>query len=422
MRERQGILSNADGIALLLWFLLSIGGVFAIYSATLLGQDIAFFDFGAKHGRQIIFWCASLLAIFVVLSMDYKLITSSAFLFYGFTLLLLALTLVIGAEIKGSKSWLRYGGFQIQPAELAKLGTALALAKYISLNENVFRIRKKILIVLAFIGVPMAFILLQGDFGSMMIYTILIFVLFREGFTPVPIYLGLSFIAIALLSLYFGFIKVAVGIVVLALAIFFMTKKKSRRNAWKPITFLGVGAILVAFMVNISFTKVLKTYQQDRVLILLGMKDDPKGAGYNLWQSKMAIGSGGFSGKGYKQGTQTQGDFVPEVSTDYIFASIGEEWGFIGSMVVLGLFIGLIVRLIALAERQRSTFSRIYIYCIACFFFMHAFVNIAMVIGLFPTVGIPLPFFSYGGSSLLTFSLMLAIVLRLDAERLYILR
>lgn len=424
MRERAGIISNIDGIIFFVWLILALAGCVAIYSASHVGGDSlptmdGFFSLSGMHGKQFIFLCISLFAMFVVWALDYRLIINFTPFAYVAALLLLLLTLVIGAEINGSKSWIKFGSVQIQPAEFAKLTTGLMLAYYLSREERVFSNLKKTAITLGILALPMAFILLQGDFGSMMIYSVLIFVLFREGLTPLPIYLGLALIAIALLTIYFGFPIMAAVLAGIGLLIFLFSKQK--KFVWRPIVVLAGLGILFSLSVGTLFSKVLKNYQQDRILVLLGMKQDLRGAGYNLWQSKMAIGSGGLTGKGYLQGTQTHGDFVPEVNTDYIFSSIGEEWGFLGSLFVVGMFSLLIFRILVLAEKQRSSFSRIFMYCAASFFFMHAFINIAMVIGIFPTVGIPLPFFSKGGSSLLSFSLIIAVVLRLNAESSYIL-
>ena len=420
MRERQSIFSNIDGILFILWFVLAVSGIVAIYSASNMSSDWSgLFSVSGKHGKQIIFMGVSFVAMIVVWAIDYRIIKNLTPVFYIGALFLLLLTLVIGVEINGSKSWIRYGGVQLQPAEFAKLATGLMLAYFLSNQDSVFKSLRKTIMSVVIIGLPMGFILLQGDFGSMMIFSVLIFVLYREGLSPLPIYFGLGFIAILFSSIYFGFSKVTIFILIIAAVIVAISKQ--RRKIWKPILAISAFAILSALVVNKSFTTVLKEYQQDRILVLLGMKQDLRGAGYNIWQSKMAIGSGGFSGKGYLQGTQTHGDFVPEVSTDYIFSSIGEEWGFLGSIFVVGLFAFLILRILHLAENQRSTFSRVFMYSAASFFLMHAFINIAMVIGIFPTVGIPLPFFSYGGSSLLSFSLIIAVVLRLNAERSYML-
>ncbi len=420
MREREGILKHVDGISTLLWFILSVSGIIAIYSASSGGEEVGILNFGAKHGRQVIFWVVSLVLGFVVLTTDYKLIKLSALPVYGLAVFLLLLTLIIGTEVNGAKAWIRFGGLQLQPAEFAKLATCLLLAAYISEKEKWYQHLNQTAFIGGIILLPLALIILQPDLGSCILYAGLIFVLYREGLPPAPIYLGLIAIGLALTTLAFGFTKVAVGLCVVALLVLFLTRKNKRKRMLKPVLKLGSLALIFSLIVSFLFTKVLKDYQQDRVMLVLGKIQDKKGAGYNLWQSKMAIGSGGVTGKGYLQGTQTQGDFVPEITTDYVFSSIGEEWGFAGSIFVLGLLSALIFRLMFLAERQRSTFSRVFIYAIASFIFMHTFINVAMVIGLFPTIGIPLPFFSYGGSSLLAFSLMIAIALRLDAQRLYL--
>ena len=420
MRERDGILKHVDGITIILWFVLSIAGIFAIFSASAGGEQVALMDLGGKHSKQAIFWVLSLITGFVILTADYRLIKAGTFPFYIFCLFLLLLTLVIGVEINGAKAWIRYGSFQIQPAEFAKLATCLMLALYISDTEKVFKSFRKTLFAGLIIVLPLAFIILQPDVGSCILYAGLIFVLYREGLTPAPIYLGLIAIGLALSTLAFGFWKVAAALILLAIVLVAFTRKNKRKALLKPLAYFGGIGLAFSLFVSVMFTKVLADYQQDRVMLILGKIQDKRGAGYNLWQSKMAVGSGGFSGKGFMQGTQTQGDFVPEITTDYIFSSIGEEWGFLGSLFVVGLLAALIFRLLFLAERQRSAFSRIFIYSTASFLFMHTFINIAMVVGLFPTIGIPLPFFSYGGSSLLAFSLMIAIALRLDAQRLYL--
>ncbi len=421
MREREGIINNIDSILYFTWLLLALLGCFAIYSASMTGDEpLPFFDFSQKHMKQFIFLCLSLVAMFVIWALDYRLIYNWVPVIFVISLLVLLATLFIGSTINGSKSWIKIGSFQLQPAEFAKLATGLMLAWFMSQQENLFRDVRKTALSILIILLPMILILLQGDVGSMMIYTIFIFVLFREGMSPLPIYFGLISIFIALGSIYFGWKKMTVFLAAISLGVW-LYHLKTRNFSVQGILTVSVLAMLFSFSVSTSFSKILKGYQQDRVLVLLGMKEDLKGAGYNIWQSKMAIGSGGFSGKGYLKGGQTHGEFVPEVSTDYIFSSIGEEWGFLGSLLVIGLFSLLIFRILYLAERQRSVFARIFMYSAACIFFMHVFINIAMVIGLFPTVGIPLPFFSKGGSSLLAFSLLIAMVLRLDAERLYLL-
>jgi len=420
VRERNSIINNIDGILFFSWMALALLGVVAIYSASDEGSNILnILSISGKHGKQLLFLGLSFVAMFFIWALDQRLLINLTPFIYIGALVLLLLTLFIGSEINGSKSWIKLGSVQIQPAEFAKLATSLMVAYIISKEEHVFKDIRSALFVFAILALPMALILVQGDFGSMMIYTILIFVFFREGLTPIPIFIGLFLIAITLTSIYFGFWKVTITIALIAGLIFFISKQK--RKLVIPLLATLFGGVLSSLLVNTFFTNILKDYQQDRILVLLGMKEDLRGAGYSIWQSKMAIGSGGFVGKGYLQGTQTHGDFVPEVSTDYIFSSIGEEWGFIGSLVVIGLFSTLIFRILHLAESQKSRFARVFMYCAASIFFMHAFINIAMVTGLFPTVGIPLPFFSYGGSSLLAFSLIIAVVLRLNAENTYIL-
>lgn len=435
MRSRSNIFQGIDPILFFTWLGVALAGCFAIFSATSLGEWSAFFDFGGKHIRQVIFLGISLVFMLIIFSFDYQFIVRSAPLMFVITTILLMLTLVIGAEIKGSKSWIRLGGFQIQPAEFAKTGTSLMLAYWFAFHDKVFTDIKNSIAPFAILGVPMGLVLLQGDFGSMLTFSMLIFVFYREGFTPIPIYLGILGIAVSLTTIVFGAVKVSITLALLGAMLylsFFVLKKtkiilslsiwlKTLNNVWQTITLtvlLGVG---ISFSVNTVFTKLLKEYQRDRVLITLGIKEDLHGAGYNLWQSKMAIGSGKMLGKGYLQGIQTQGEFVPEVSTDYIFSNIGEEWGFAGSLFVVSLFSLLIFRILFLAERQKATFSRVFMYCAAGFFTIHTFINIGMVIGIFPTAGIPLPFFSYGGSSLLSFSIIIAFVLRLDAEHKFML-
>lgn len=415
MREERGnIFSNIDGIVFFTWLALVISGIFAIYSATSEGNFDAFLSLSGKHARQAIFFGIAFMMMLVILSLDYDFLMQSSPFIYIATLILLALTLVIGSEINGSKSWIKLGGFQIQPAEFAKTGTSLMLAYWFYFQEKVFENLKKAAITFTILFLPMALILLQGDMGSMLTFCILIFVFYREGLSPLLIYLGIAGITISLTTLVFGFPTVAVALLILAIVLFIIFRKM--KGFWKPLSVVTVIAILSSLSVTKAFD-FLKGYQQDRVLILLGLKEDLHGAGYNLWQSKMAIGSGKFLGKGYLQGVQTQGDFIPEVSTDYIFANIGEEWGFAGGLFVVGLFTILVFRILFLAERQKSRFSRVFLYCAAGFFTIHTFINIGMVIGIFPTAGIPLPFFSYGGSSLLSFTLIISLVLRFNAEQ-----
>lgn len=419
MRARSNIFQSIDTTLFLTWFLLALAGCFAIFSATSQGEWSALFDFGGKHIRQAVFLGISLIFMIVIFSFDYQFIVRSSPLLFVITTSLLILTLVIGSEIKGSKSWIKLGGLQIQPAEFAKTGTSLMLAYWFAFHDKVFKDLTNSIAPFIILGIPMALVLLQGDFGSMLTFSMIIFMFYREGFTPIPLYLCILGIAISLTTIAFGSIKISITLFILGILFILFTRKM--KNAWQLIVFSVLLGIGISFSINTVFTKLLKQYQRDRVLITLGIKEDLHGAGYNLWQSKMAIGSGKVLGKGYLQGIQTQGEFVPEVSTDYIFSNIGEEWGFVGSIFIVGLFALLIFRILHLAERQKATFSRVFMYCAAGFFIIHTFINIGMVIGIFPTAGIPLPFFSYGGSSLLSFSIIIAIVLRLDAEHQFML-
>lgn len=421
MRNR-GILYHTDGLLLLIWFTLCIAGIFTIFSASSQGDWTTLTSLSSNHMRQLIFFGISIIAFLLILALDYEFISQLSPFFYILCLLLLLATLAIGAEINGSKSWIRIGSIQIQPAEFAKTGTALCLAYYLKYNDKAFQTVKRSIIPFLILGMPLALILLQGDLGSMLTFSFLFFVFYREGLTPTPIYIGFIAIALALLSIRFTPLYVGICLLLLFLSflIYFQWIKK-RKKSWVPLTILCIIALVYTFSVNYLFQTIPKQYQQDRVYIMLGMKHDPLGAEYNLMQSKMAISSGNIFGKGYMEGIQTHGGFIPEVHTDYIFSNLAEEWGFVGSLLLITLFTCLVFRLIFLAERQKTRFSRVFIYCAACFFMFHTFVNIAMVIGLFPTVGIPLPFFSKGGSSLLSFSLIIALVLRFDAEQVNLL-
>jgi rod shape determining protein RodA len=334
--------------------------------------------------------------------------------------LLLVGVLIFGATIKGSKSWIRMGSFSLQPAEFAKFAVSLALAKFFSgLNVNLKANASKI-IVGAIIGIPAILILLQGDTGSMLVFSAFILVLFREGLPA--IFLILIFV-VAVLSVLALIINKYILILLLALVgvgMFLFLKRAKNIVPIVAILFtLGTGYI---FSVDYVFNQILRSHQRERIEILLGQKTDLKGAGYNLNQSLIAIGSGGTMGKGFLKGTQTKFNFVPEQSTDFIFCTIGEEWGFMGSAGILLIFFGLLYRIVFIAERQRSKFSRVYAYSVASILFFHITINVGMTIGLVPVIGIPFPLVSYGGSSILAFTILLFILLKLDSDRLAALR
>jgi rod shape determining protein RodA len=335
----------------------------------------------------------------------------------------LVAVLVYGKATKGAMSWIEFGPVKFQPSEFAKMGTALALAGYLGRLDVDLRKRKEQIVSFALILVPMALVLLQNDTGSAIVFVSFIFVLYREGMPGAGWLMVIGVVA----ALLFIFTLVwsqkvmyfILGSLLLLTLLYLLLNKK--RDAIVPVILVfGMGFGMV-FSVDYAFNHVLQEHQRNRVLVLLGQLDDPKGVGYNVYQSKIAIGSGGFSGKGFLQGTQTKYDFVPEQHTDFIFCTIGEEGGFLGTAAVVILYVALLLRIIMLAERQRSTFSRVYGYAIAGILFVHVAINIGMTIGLVPVIGIPLPFLSYGGSSMLAFTMMLAIFVKQDANRLNIL-
>jgi rod shape determining protein RodA len=322
--------------------------------------------------------------------------------------------------VKGSYGWIDIGSFKLQPAEFAKFATNMALAKYLStLGIRMQNLRTKVISALL-IGVPMMIILLQNDTGSALVFVSFIFVLYREGLSGNVLLLGFFAVVLFVLSL---LVKKAVlfGIIAAIALIFYFLVRKTRKNIAIIIAGASIAAGIV-FSVDYIYNNVLQQHQRTRIDVLLGKELDLKGAGYNVNQSKIAIGSGGWAGKGFLQGTQTKFDFVPEQSTDFIFCTVGEEWGFIGSVVVIGLFLTLLIRIIIIAERQRSQYTRIYGYGVASILFFHLMINIGMTIGLAPVIGIPLPFFSYGGSSLWSFTILLFVFIKLDAYRFQILR
>ena len=335
---------------------------------------------------------------------------------YGIIILLLFLVPIIGKEVGGNKAWLGIGSFGVQPSEFAKFIVAMAVAKYIgSVGFRMDNLRQQ-LVLFGMIGLPMLLILLQKDTGTALVFTSFIFVFYREGMSPFLMIVGICAAVIFILTLLIPnqlYLHAAI-VVTLALLIAFGKKKLKR------ILILTAGAIVIMGViesVDYVITDVLKPHQQNRIKALINPDADPLGFGWNVTQSKIAIGSGGFIGKGFLKGTQTKFDFVPEQSTDFIFCTIGEEHGWVGSLITVGLFVVFLLRIIFIAERQKSRFTRVYAYSVVSIFFFHFAVNIGMTVGLFPVIGIPLPFFSYGGSSLWGFTILLFILLKLDAHR-----
>ena len=470
MNRRTDILANIDWILVFLYLVMVFFGWLNIFAAGYNDHFRSIFDLRTNYGVQLIWIFISLITILIIFVLDHKFYPFFAYIIYGLTIFSLLLVLVFGVEVNGAKSWMRFFGFNFQPSEFAKIGTSLALARYLS-GYNVIKFNfKNFLMCSMFIGIPFLLILMQPDPGTSIVFIILLLALFREGlpgwilllitflgglflfsllYQVIYIIIALAIIAfiahyvlnkrfnVFFLSLFipgviftgfyiankyaqtgFGFSSLVIGTLLLSTLIYaiFIFRYKIK-HGFLVLTFL-YGFIMVPYSVDFVFHNFLKPHQQKRVNIMLGKEVDPKGYGYNVNQSKIAIGSGGFSGKGFLKGTQTKLDFVPEQSTDFIFCTVGEEWGFLGTSLVVLLFTSLLIRIIYVAERQRSKFIRIYAYCVGAIIFFHFAINISMTIGLFPVIGIPLPFFSYGGSSLLVFTVLLFILIRLDAARM----
>jgi rod shape determining protein RodA len=419
-RNNEGVLQNIDWVLVMLYLVMVTMGWFNIYAAVYNEEYKSIFDTTQSYGMQLVWIVTSLFIAFVILVIDGEFFPRFAWPVYGAFVLLLVAVIFVGAEVKGSKSWIGVGAFRVQPAEFAKFATNLALAKYLSnINIKIEKLSTK-LIASALFAVPALIIILQNETGSALVYAAFVLVLFREGLSGNILIFGVAMAILFVLALLVDETILSIILAGLAAASFIFVRFKMRN-------IMITGGILVASLafvhsVDYAFVNILEPHQKKRINVLLGKEVDPKGAGYNVNQSMIAIGSGGLLGKGYLKGTQTKYNYVPEQSTDFIFCTVGEEWGFLGSVIVLGLFVILLLRIIYLAERQRSTFSRIYGYGLASIIFLHLAINIGMTIGLAPVVGIPLPFFSYGGSSLWSFTILTFIFVRLDAYRFQILR
>lgn len=419
MRENRNILSGIDWPTVLIYLGLALMGWISIYSAVYDEQHQSIFDLSQRYGKQLLWIILALLIGFIVLLTDPKFFLVFSWPIYSITIAMLIGVLLFGTTIAGSKSWFEIGGFRLQPAEFAKFSTALALAAYLSgLNVDFNKLKTR-LIAGAIIGIPAVLILLQYDTGSALVFSSFIIVFYREGFSGKPILLGGLAVVLFLFTIIFSPIYVLIALGILYMVAFFFIKRNIPNIL--SLTLILLGLVAFIYSVDYIFNNILEAHQQIRINVLLGLEDDLLGAGYNVHQSKIAIGSGGFFGKGFLNGTQTKFNFVPEQSTDFIFCTIGEEWGFIGALVTIGLFLLLFVRIIQLAERQKSKFARIYGYGIVAVMFFHFAINVGMTIGLVPVIGIPLPFVSYGGSSLWAFTIMLFIFLKQDANRLNVL-
>ena len=469
MNRSSNIFYRIDKISVVLFMLLILMGWFNIYAAVYNEEHSGLLDFSQRYGKQFIWIVASLILAVFISIIDNRFYFFFSWFIYGACMLLLVLVVIIGKEINGARSWFELGGISLQPSELAKFGTALALASYLNNKRQDLTRLSEIIPAASIIFLPAFLTLIQPDMGSAIVYFSLFLVLFREGMSPYIFVSGLLMIVLFFLTLLTNNLYLTMVLISIAVVLVWFSTRK-----WKLVilgsgifiiitgilylldhyVFKSIGNELVIFIslllsgvvyafyiynkravsvliiylflvgsivyvnsVDYTFNNFLKPHQKERVDILLGFKSDLHGTGYNVNQSIISIGSGGFAGKGFLQGTQTKFKFVPKQSSDFIFCTVGEEWGFLGSFVVIGVYLFLLFRLIKLAERQRSDFSRIYGYCVVSILFTHIFLNIGMAIGIVPVIGIPLPFLSYGGSSLWGFTILLFIFLRLDASR-----
>lgn len=419
MQSNKRAYDPIDSTVLYCYLFLLILGIMSIFATEYNGViGESFFSFKHSYVRQTFFAIASGMMFFMIIGFDRRILQLISYPMYGLILLLLLSVFVIGERTKGDQNWINLGFFKLQPSEFAKFATAMALAKYFDTPNMRFVTRKEHLTAYTIIGLPLLMVAAQGDAGSSLVFAAFIFVLNREGLSDLFIYLGLYFVAISVLSLLINqYIIIGVSMAIFLGLIYWNWLNK---QLVKILSIIMIGTCVYTFSVSYIFNNVLERHQRDRINVILGKeltKEAKRGVAYNLNQSKIAIGSGGILGKGYLQGTQTRYNYVPETSTDFIFSAIGEEWGFLGSLVLIAVYTIMLLRLLWLAERQRSPYGRVYIYSVVAIIFTHVVINIGMTIGLLPVIGIPLPLLSYGGSSLLSFSFMIATALKLDSER-----
>ncbi len=417
MSRSRDTRSNIDWVLVALYVFFVSVGLLNIYSAGYSDQNKGFFDFSQEYGKQIIWIAVAFVIVLCILIIEARFFSTFAYIIYGLAMLVLIITLFVGKEVHGSRSWIIISeSIRFQPLELAKFATNLVLAKFLSQIGIRIQDMSTRLKAFAFIAFPVIMILLQNETGSALVFVAFIFILYREGLSGNILIIGFATIILFIFSLLINKFIVS-GFILAGAAMLFFFIRRNRKNIM-TYSFIVAGIIGFVFSVNLIYEHTLQPHQQKRIDVLLGKISDVKDAGYNVNQSKIAIGSGGFLGRGFLHGTQTKYKFVPEQNTDFIFCTIGEEWGFIGSGVVLIMFFFFIMRILYIAERQRSAFSRIYGYGLASIIFFHVLINIGMTIGLAPVVGIPLPFISYGGSSLLAFTIMLFVFIKQDASRM----
>jgi rod shape determining protein RodA len=469
LKQSGNIWKGIDKTSIVLFLLLILMGWINIYAAVYNEEHSGILDFSQRYGKQFLWIIASIILAVFIVTIDNRFYFFFSWFIYGFCMLLLILVVIFGKEINGARSWFEFGAISLQPSELAKFGTALALASYLNTRHQDLTRFSIIIPASGVILLPVILTMLQPDMGSAIVYISLFIVLFREGMSPYIFFSGLLMVVLFFLTLLTSNLSLTIALIIIAIIMVWIATHKwkliisgtaiflliagimylldhyviksigtelilfislilsgalfaiyffNKRAASVLVIYLFlIGSVMYVNSVDYAFNHLLKSHQKERVDILLGFKSDLHGTGYNVNQSIISVGSGGFSGKGFLQGTQTKFKFVPKQSSDFIFCTVGEEWGFMGSSVVIGIYLFLLLRLITLAERQRSDFARIYGYCVASILFIHVFLNIGMAIGLVPVIGIPLPFLSYGGSSLWGFTILLFIFLRLDASR-----
>ena len=413
---QRGFFFNVDWITVLIYLCLCAIGWFNIHSAVYDPKHPGFVDFDTNYGKQFIFIMSSIVLSIVILLLDNRFFITFAPVFYVITVILLIAVLVVGRNVGGNQAWIPLGTFRLQPSEFAKVTTVLLLARYLSGTNIRITEWRSFLTAGAIIGLPMLLIMLQPDTGSTLVFCSLIFVLYREGLSPYFLVIIGLMILLFVLTLLLNQLYLAIGVVAIGLLIIWVFRR------FRQVMFTVLIGMLISvtfiFSVKYIYLHVLKQHQKERIDILLGLTSDLRKKGYNVNQSKIAIGSGKMWGKGYLKGTQTKYSFVPEQSTDFIFCTVGEEWGFAGSVGLISLYLFLLLRLLMLAERQRSPFSRIYGYGVASVLFFHVIINIGMTVGIVPVIGIPLPFISYGGSSLWSFTILLFVMIKLDSNRM----
>ena len=414
--QRAFINPNIDWLTAILWLSLCIIGWFNIHAAVYDAEHSSLFSLETNYGKQFFFIVTAAIIGAMILIIDSRFYTSVSPIFYAVTIILLILVLFVGRNVGGNQAWIPIGSFRLQPAEFAKVASILLLAKYLNTQSTKLPNNKTLFYGILIVGLPVLLIMLQPDVGSAVTFSALIFVFYREGYVSGN-FLLITLMAIILFILTLLFSEwYIIGLLAIISAIAAYLNRKHRKLILSSIIFFIASSIFV-LGVDFAFNNLLQNHHRNRIDVMLGKIDDPRGEGYNVNQSKIAIGSGQLFGKGYLQGTQTKYNFVPEQSTDFIFCTIGEEWGFVGSVFLVVIYLLLLLRIISLAERQRTPFARIYGYGVASILFIHFFINIGMTLGIVPVIGIPLPFISYGGSSLWSFTVLLFILIKLDSNR-----